>query len=103
MPFGLTNAPAVFQALINDILRDRINRFVFVYLDGMLIFSQFPSEHEQHVRQGLQCLLENKLYVKAEKCKYHVSSVFPGVRNCTRTCADRPHQGLCRVQMANSH
>ena len=30
MPFGLTNAPAVFQALINDVLRDMLNRFVFV-------------------------------------------------------------------------
>lgn len=28
MPFGLTNAPAVFQALINDVLRDMINQFV---------------------------------------------------------------------------
>ncbi len=38
MPFGLTNAPAVFQALINDVLRDIINRFVFVYLDDIQIF-----------------------------------------------------------------
>ncbi|KAM4595763.1 microfibril-associated glycoprotein 4-like [Fundulus diaphanus] len=38
------------QALINDILRDFINNFVFVYLDDILIFSQNPSEHRQHVR-----------------------------------------------------
>lgn len=67
MPFGLTNAPAVFQALVNDVLRDFLNRFVFVYLDNILIFSK--SEHVSHVRQVLQCLLENKLFVKAEKCK----------------------------------
>lgn len=30
MPFGLTNAPAVFQALINDVLRDFLNRFLCV-------------------------------------------------------------------------
>ena len=35
MPFGLSNAPAVFQALIKDILRDIINHFVFVYLDDI--------------------------------------------------------------------
>lgn len=39
-PFGLTNAPAVFQALINDVPRDFLNHFVFVYLCDILIFSQ---------------------------------------------------------------
>ena len=38
MPFGLTNAPAVFQGLVNDVLRDILN--VFVYLDDILIFSK---------------------------------------------------------------
>lgn len=47
MPFGLTNAPAVFQALVNDVLRDFINRFVFVYLDDTM------PKHENHVRQVL--------------------------------------------------
>ncbi len=36
LPFGLVSAPAVFQALVNDVLRDMIN--VFVYLDDILIF-----------------------------------------------------------------
>lgn len=29
MPFGLTNAPAVFQAMINEVLRDFIDQFLF--------------------------------------------------------------------------
>lgn len=41
MPFGLTNAPAVFQSLVNDVLKDMINHFVFVYLVDTLIF--FPK------------------------------------------------------------
>ncbi|KAF7640683.1 hypothetical protein LDENG_00023110, partial [Lucifuga dentata] len=75
MPIGLTNAPAVFQALVNDVLWDFLNRFVFVYLDDILIFSRTPDEHTHHVRLVLQRLLENKLFVKAEKCEFHVSSV----------------------------
>jgi len=75
MPFGLTNAPAVFQALVNDVLRDFLNRSVFVYLDDILVCSRNNEEHVQHVRQVLQRLLENKLFVKAEKCEFHVNSV----------------------------
>ncbi len=51
LPFGLVNAPAVFQALVNDVLRDMLNIFVFVYLDDILIFSPTLQVHVQHVRR----------------------------------------------------
>ncbi len=75
LPFGLSNAPAVFQALVNDVLRDMLNQFIYVYLDDILIFSHSLQEHVQHVRRVLQRLLENGLYVKAEKCVFHAQSV----------------------------
>lgn len=74
MPFGLVNAPAVFQALINDVLREMLNKFVFVYLDDILIFSCNYQEHIQHVRQVLSQLLKHSLFVKLEKSEFHVSS-----------------------------
>lgn len=49
MPSGLTNAPAVCQALINDMLRDMLNHYVFVYLDDILIFSRSREQHIHHV------------------------------------------------------
>lgn len=75
MPFRLTNAPAVFQALVNDALRDFISYFVFVYVNDILIFSKSRLEHMKHVRQVLQQLLENHLFVKGEKCEFHIQSV----------------------------
>ena len=75
MPFGLTNAPAVFQALVNDVLRDFLNTFVVVNLDDILVFSKTPMEHARHIRQVLQRLLENRLFVKAEKCVFSTNSV----------------------------
>ncbi len=75
MPFGLSNSPAVFQALVNDVLRDMVDQFIYVYLDDILIFSSSLQEHVQHVRRVLQRLLENGLFVKAEKCDFHAQSV----------------------------
>ena len=82
MPFGLTNAPAVFQALVNDVLRDMLNRFIFVYLDDILIFSQSMEEHVQHVSLVLQLLLENKLFVKAENVSFTLCLSFLGFIVC---------------------
>lgn len=75
MPFGLCNAPSVFQNFVNEVLREFLNAFVFVYRDDISIFSPDPKSHVGHVRQVLQKLLENQLYVKAEKCDFHAASV----------------------------
>lgn len=75
MPFGLSNAPAVFQDLINDVLREFLSKFVVVYLDDILIFSQSLKQHRVHVRQVLQKLSENLLYAKLEKCDFEVPEV----------------------------
>lgn len=75
VPIGLTNASAVFQALINYVLRHMLSPFVYVYLDEILIFSRMAEENMQHVKMVLKHLLENRLYVKAEKFKFSVASI----------------------------
>ena len=67
MPFGLTNAPAVFQALVNDVLLDMLDRFVFVYLDDILVFSKNKEEHVHHVQAVLQRLLENSIFCEGRE------------------------------------
>ncbi len=74
MPFGLANSPSVFQAFMNDIFRDMLNRWVIVYIDDILIYSNTQEEHVRHVRAVLKRLLQHQLYVKAEKCEFHQTS-----------------------------
>ncbi len=71
MPYGLANSPAVFQSFINEIFRDLL-KYVVAYIDDILIYSKSEDEHIDNVRTVLSRLLENQLYVKAEKCEFHV-------------------------------
>jgi hypothetical protein len=75
MPFGFTNAPAIFQHMMNDIFRDLLDRFVILYLDDILIYSNTPEEHEEHVKIVLDRLRKFKLYCKAEKCRFFVDTI----------------------------
>lgn len=75
MPFGLMNAPAVFQRLINEVLRETLNRYAFVYMDDILIFSSLFKEDVIQFRRVLQLLLENSLYVKLKKTQSHVKTI----------------------------
>lgn len=75
MPFGLTNAPATFQHLINDTLRDVLDRYAIAYLDDILIFSPDQQSHTEHVKSVLNKLKQAGLYCKLEKCEFNKKQV----------------------------
>jgi hypothetical protein len=71
MFFGLCNLPATFQAMMNHIFRDLIDRgVVVVYMDNILIFTRSKEEHKEVTREVLKILEHNNLYLKPEKCKF---------------------------------
>ncbi|KAK1789903.1 hypothetical protein P4O66_002234 [Electrophorus voltai] len=76
MPFGLMNAPTIFQRYINEVLREARDRYLFVYLGDILIYSQMVDEPVTHVRRVFQLLLENYLFVKLEKSMFHAQTIF---------------------------
>ncbi|RVW96014.1 RNA-directed DNA polymerase-like [Vitis vinifera] len=70
MPFGLTNAPATFYTLMNNIFHPYLDKFVVVYLDDIVIYSNTLKEHVEHLRKVFKILRQNELYVKKEKCSF---------------------------------
>jgi hypothetical protein len=76
MSFGLTNAPAYFMYLMNSVFMDYLDKFVVVFIDGILIYSQNEQEHEEHLRKVLQRLRDCQLYAKLSKCEFWISEVL---------------------------
>jgi hypothetical protein len=71
VPFGLSNVPVVFMCLMNGIFREYLDKFVIVFLDGILVYSKSEEEHEQHLRMVLQILRQHQLYAKLIKCSFY--------------------------------
>jgi len=81
MFFGLTNLPAIFQAIMNELLRDLINtEKVAAFIDNVIVGTEDEEKHNDLVAEIIKRLEENDLYVKPEKCKWKVRKVeFLGV------------------------
>jgi hypothetical protein len=76
MSFGLPNAPAYFMYLMNSVFIDYLDKFVVVFIDDILIYSQNEQEHEKHLRKVLQRLRHCQLYAKLSKCEFWISEVL---------------------------
>ncbi len=54
MSFGLTNAPAYFMYLMNSVIMPKLDKFVVVFIDDILVSSNDEEGHEHHLHIILQ-------------------------------------------------
>ena len=79
--FGLTNSPAMFQTMMNKLLRDLTNTGkVAVFIDDVIVGTETEDRYDEIIVEVIRRLEENDLYVKPEECKWKVQEVgFLGV------------------------
>jgi len=74
--FGLTNSLAMFQTMMNKLLRNLINTGkVAAFIDDVIVGTEIEEEHDKIVAEVIRRLEENDLYVKLEKCRWKVKEV----------------------------
>ena len=79
MPFGLANAPAIFQRLMEEVLRG-INsesgpNFVSAYIDDILVFSSTLKKYLAHLELVMKRFEEVGLKLKPTKCRFACEEV----------------------------
>lgn len=73
MLFRLTNAFSAFMNIMNKVFKVYLEKYVIVFINDILIYSQSHNEHGEYLSIALR---ENKLYAKVKKCKFWLPEVI---------------------------
>ena len=69
MFFGMCNSPATLQAMMDNVFQDmKTEGWIIIYMDDIFIFTKELQQNIKYIKQTLQQLQDNNLYLKPEKC-----------------------------------
>ncbi len=71
MSFELTNVSIMCQKIINDALRQYLDRFVIIYLNNIIIYLKLLKKYVSYVFKVLKCLNIKNLHFKLKKCEFY--------------------------------
>lgn len=69
-PFGLTNAPSTFQALMNNIFKPHLRKFILFFFYDILICNMSYEDHLRHLTVVFDILRKNQLRANMNKCQF---------------------------------
>jgi len=75
MPFGVKNAPGAFQREMRRVLKDRLNRGVYVFVDDILLYSRTEEEQLDLIDWVLSRLEDTGYLAHVGKCEFMRSTV----------------------------
>ena len=75
LSFGLTNAVAVFQRIMNSIIRDNNLQRTYAYLDDVIICGQTKEEHDANLQKFLAIAESINITLNKEKCLFSQNAI----------------------------
>ncbi|KAG1257677.1 hypothetical protein G6F68_009191 [Rhizopus microsporus] len=75
MPFGLCTASDTYQRMMSSLMAPFIGRFVFVFIDDIIVYSKNIDEHLTHLRTVFETCNAANLRLKRSKCHFACESV----------------------------
>jgi hypothetical protein len=60
---------------MNSVFMQELDKFIVVFIDDILIYSENEEEHAEHLRIVLSRLREHQLYTKFSKCEFWLKKV----------------------------
>jgi hypothetical protein len=61
--------------LMNSVFVPKLDKFVVVFIDDILVYSKNEAEHAKHLHIVLQRLREHHLYAKLSKCDFWLKEI----------------------------
>ena len=70
MQQGDRNALATIVRAMNDIFKDMLYNGLAIYINDLIIYTKTYEKHVALLRKVLQCLVDNKFWLKESKCQF---------------------------------
>jgi uncharacterized membrane protein YcgQ (UPF0703/DUF1980 family) len=75
MYFGLIEVLTYYMDLMNMNFMEYLDKFVIVFIEGIMVYSKDEEEHEEHLHLELKKLQDHRLYAKLSKCEFWLKQV----------------------------
>jgi len=53
------------------VLKEHLDKFIMVYLNNIIIYSDLEEEHKKHIKWVLERLYTENILIAIKKCKFH--------------------------------